>query len=373
MQALILLMADKPFPLIKVTEICKISDYNRGTFYRHYDNKDDLLNDLLEVKLEELNVVLEKVAKKNQPKQRDVNQLTPLFSYIYDNRYFFSVLLGEHKIIGFRLRLFEAYRIYLTPRIVEPLPSIENDPILKEIHLDFISSTWLGVSLFWITHQDHPSPEYVAEQFIKIIEISEHKIFSRRWRFKVRKENSKFDVNGGGAKEAFQTALIKLLMKKKYRMIRIQDILDISGYNRSSFYLHFTDKEDLFNSLRDELTAGMIQVFSNGPRDVSGLIGRDLPIVTLFDYLYENRELLKLMYGSKAVPGFFNSMFNVISSFFIEELSERVDVDKALYSNYLTTTLMTIIGAWFTKGLRYSPEFMAATYLDILHQPSVLD
>jgi len=122
-----------------------------------------------------------------------------------------------------------------------------------------------------------------------------------------------------------------------------------------------------------EKAEGMIQAFSRRSLDTRGIIRQDLPIVLLFDYLYENRELLKLMYSSKAVPGFFNFIFLEISVFFTEELSDRVQVDKILYSNYLTTTLMTIIGAWFTKGLRYSPEFMATTYLDILHQSYVLD
>ncbi|WP_257208888.1 TetR-like C-terminal domain-containing protein [Bacillus sp. AFS031507] len=88
--------------------------------------------------------------------------------------------------------------------------------------------------------------------------------------------------------------------------------------------------------------------------------------IKIFNYF----QHLKLMYSSKAVPGFFNYMFNAMSDFFVEELSGRVNVDKNLYSNYLATTLMTIIGAWFTHGVRYSPEFIVGFYLDILHQSS---
>ncbi|MFD0825971.1 TetR/AcrR family transcriptional regulator C-terminal domain-containing protein [Neobacillus sp. M.A.Huq-85] len=370
MQALISLMAEKPFPLIKITEICQVSGYNRGTFYKHYQQKDDLLEDLLEIKLQELNAVLEDIAK-NGSRMQIVERLIPLFSYIYENRYFFSVILGEHKIAGFRLRIFEIYRQYIAQHIVKPIPSVENDPLLQTIQLDFVSSTWLGISLFWIHQQEQPTPEYVTEQFIKIMEMPKHIIFSKDWHFKFQKENTPVDAKARGARKAFQISLIKLLMMREYKLIRIQDILETSGYNRSSFYLNFADKEDLFHSLRDDLVTGMLRAFRKGPQSARAIIGRDLPISTLFDYIYENRELLKLMYSSKAVPGFFNYMFSAVSHFFAEEVSGRVDVDKDLYSNYLATTLMTIIGSWFTHGVRYSPEFISGIYLEFLHQSSV--
>lgn len=372
MNSLIKLMAEKPFSLIKITEICQESGYNRGTFYKYYDQKEQLLEELLKIKLQELNIVLENVTKNLQYKKQN-DSFIPLFSYIYDNRYFFSVILGEYKIVGFRQRLFEAYRMYLAPRFIKPLPTIENDPLLKEFQLDFVSSFWLGVSLFWINQQNPPDVKYVTEQFIKIIEMPDHEIFTKRWNFKYRKEHNYFDSKSTRARDAFQTALIKLLMVKEYRVIRIQDILEISGYNRSSFYLHFKDKEDLFNSLREELTLGMLHSFCNGPQGKRAIIGRDLPIATLFDYLYGNRELLKLMYSSKAVPGFFNYMFNFVYEFFKEELSNRVSVDEKIYSNYLTTTLMTIIGVWFTHGVRYSPEFITKFFIDLLHQSSSVE
>lgn len=41
------LLKEKPFPKITVTELCRISEINRGTFYLHYYDIDDVLNDLI--------------------------------------------------------------------------------------------------------------------------------------------------------------------------------------------------------------------------------------------------------------------------------------------------------------------------------------
>lgn len=49
-------------------------------------------------------------------------------------------------------------------------------------------------------------------------------------------------------KEAF----LKLLSKKKYSNITIQDIANEAFINRNTFYLHFVDKEDLLEKYTDE-------------------------------------------------------------------------------------------------------------------------
>lgn len=47
-QSLLELMGEKPFEKITVTEICKTSDINRGTFYLHYYDTLDVLDDLID-------------------------------------------------------------------------------------------------------------------------------------------------------------------------------------------------------------------------------------------------------------------------------------------------------------------------------------
>ncbi len=51
----------KPYNKITVTEICKKAEMNRGTFYLHYYDIDDVLNDILEDFLSDTSGVLEHV------------------------------------------------------------------------------------------------------------------------------------------------------------------------------------------------------------------------------------------------------------------------------------------------------------------------
>ncbi|WP_338448489.1 TetR family transcriptional regulator [Niallia oryzisoli] len=46
-KALLSLLKIKTFDDITITDIIKEADYNRGTFYIHYEKKKDLLDDLM--------------------------------------------------------------------------------------------------------------------------------------------------------------------------------------------------------------------------------------------------------------------------------------------------------------------------------------
>ena len=54
-------MQHKPFRKITVTEICKLSDINRGTFYLHYFDMDDVLDDVIEKTIQGTTQVLDHV------------------------------------------------------------------------------------------------------------------------------------------------------------------------------------------------------------------------------------------------------------------------------------------------------------------------
>ena len=55
------LLKEKPFSKITVTELCRISEINRGTFYLHYYDIDDVLDDLLNDVITDTSSILDHV------------------------------------------------------------------------------------------------------------------------------------------------------------------------------------------------------------------------------------------------------------------------------------------------------------------------
>ena len=55
--ALLTLLDNKGFELISVKEICETAGVNRSTFYLHYDNVNDLLQETMEAVYQSLSTV----------------------------------------------------------------------------------------------------------------------------------------------------------------------------------------------------------------------------------------------------------------------------------------------------------------------------
>ncbi len=55
------LLKGKPFGKITVTDICRLADINRGTFYLHYYDVDDVLDDVLDIAFSDVSSTLDHV------------------------------------------------------------------------------------------------------------------------------------------------------------------------------------------------------------------------------------------------------------------------------------------------------------------------
>lgn len=60
-QSLLTLMQQKPFAKITVTEICRLSEINRGTFYLHYYDLEDVLDDVIKEMIRDFTQVFDHV------------------------------------------------------------------------------------------------------------------------------------------------------------------------------------------------------------------------------------------------------------------------------------------------------------------------
>src|SRR5262245_38506946 len=62
-------------------------------------------------------------------------------------------------------------------------------------------------------------------------------------------------------RDLLQRALIDLIGERRYADITIQDIVDRANVGRTTFYLHFTSKDELFLSCHESI----VSAFQSGP------------------------------------------------------------------------------------------------------------
>jgi AcrR family transcriptional regulator len=106
-----------------------------------------------------------------------------------------------------------------------------------------------------------------------------------------RKSTRKPDRRVRQTRDALGDALVKLMHAKPFEEITVQHILDGAGVSRSTFYTHFSDKNDLFLSDAEEFFEMMASALSEH-RDKSRRLA---PVREMFEHAAEWRPFLKAM------------------------------------------------------------------------------
>lgn len=169
-QALLTLMEKKPFSQITITEMVEYANYNRGTFYMHYDNKEALLGDIvgeLMAKLIEAYRAPYLNAETLQLETLSANAVA-IFDHIYQHSSLYTVLLHSEVLPLFRENMFRA----LTRVMIEDFDfstDEERRNINKELHMTYTAHALIGLAFHWVEGGFPYTPEYMEEQLLLII------------------------------------------------------------------------------------------------------------------------------------------------------------------------------------------------------------
>ncbi|WP_244912679.1 TetR/AcrR family transcriptional regulator [Paenibacillus pasadenensis] len=175
-QALLRLLEGKEFESVTITEIVQTSGYNRGTFYKHYDNKEalleDILNDLIEGLLEAFRYPYE------QTEVFRVHQLPPgsvkIFDHFMEHAPTYGILTRSQVMPALREKMFRALRDISSRELVPELDGID-----AELLADYSIHGLLGILFHWIESGFARSPAYMQEQLVKIIRFRPDELQTR--------------------------------------------------------------------------------------------------------------------------------------------------------------------------------------------------
>ena len=155
------------------------------------------------------------------------------------------------------------------------------------------------------------------------------------------------------------TAMMALLLEKRYDAITVQDILDRADIGRSTFYAHYYDKEDVLVSVTEQ----MLDVFNQQMQQAETGQGI-LPGLELFQHVQQVHEHFQvLMRGqsgevlTKAVQTLLsrNIEHSLISAF---AGKRSPSVPLAVVSQYLAGAFLNLLKWWLEAEMPYSPERM---------------
>ncbi|MBC1920421.1 TetR/AcrR family transcriptional regulator [Listeria booriae] len=166
--ALLTLLDEKDFKKITVTDIVTRADVNRGTFYKHYQEKEDLLNEIISDVLQNLEIAYQDPYTKKE--HFSVETLTPsmvkIFDHVYAHQLFYKQAIQDKFQPGFQNQLCDVIRrIALRDFSVV----LQKSPANPELHASYQAHAIFGLIVYWVQHDFAYSPAYMSEQLLQII------------------------------------------------------------------------------------------------------------------------------------------------------------------------------------------------------------
>ena len=174
----------------------------------------------------------------------------------------------------------------------------------------------------------------------------------------------KADRRSKRTRQMLGSALTELMLEKQYDAITVQDILDRANVGRSTFYAHYSDKEDLLMSEIERvihLLAGYTAHSGHGQ-------GRLLPSLEFFRHVQEQRRLVQAFIWGRGAEMLMRDFQIQVSKAVEQNLHSLTGQESAdsiplsVLANFVASTFLMLLRWWFEDDLRYSPEQMEAMF-----------
>ena len=160
-KALLTLLKEKELLDLTITEVAQYAGCNRVTFYSHYKDLQALLSDIVEDYLADL---VENFRGSFQNRKsfaaNDVNRQLPIFHFIYENQFIFSLILKGEVLPGSQNQFCESL-VKVSGTELE----LKGESEVEIPALNYFSTYGsLGFFLYWAMEDFKEPPEVMAQK-----------------------------------------------------------------------------------------------------------------------------------------------------------------------------------------------------------------
>ena len=170
----------------------------------------------------------------------------------------------------------------------------------------------------------------------------------------------KTDARVRRTRDALGDALIALMQEKPFDTITVQDVLDRAHVSRSTFYTHYSDKDDLLMSDAEEFFEALSMALSqHGDKS-----DRVFPVREFFAHLSDVQPFFKALVKS----GKYHENMELARGHFARGIERRLAElpgGKTIPANQLPAiafahagALLSLLSWWLDRGMRESPAEM---------------
>jgi AcrR family transcriptional regulator len=166
-----------------------------------------------------------------------------------------------------------------------------------------------------------------------------------------RLKHRKLDARSRRTRMLLGEALLRLIMEKPIEEVTVQEVLNRAGVGRSTFYLHFRDKNDLLLSQLERFGEHMSTLLS--VQKEKSL--RVAPVAEMFDHVEQQRKLYCILRDAGRLTDF----FDLAQGYFARGIEQRLidsgrlsklsKLELAARANALAGSLLSLLRWWMDR------------------------
>ena len=167
-------------------------------------------------------------------------------------------------------------------------------------------------------------------------------------------ESKKEDLRVTKTKNLIKNSFIDLIGLVGYQRITIKDLCEHAMINRNTFYLHYTDKDDLIKSMVNEVVEKYQEKITPlAPNFYIAVALRDTETFTenvkaLLEIVSEDIELLRIILMDEDLTGYFKRFERTYERLIINYLKIKNQNSK-LIIKYIMSGVGGILAEWIIK------------------------
>jgi AcrR family transcriptional regulator len=178
--------------------------------------------------------------------------------------------------------------------------------------------------------------------------------------------DKKTDARVRRTRDALGDALVALMQEKPFETITVQDVLDRAHVGRSTFYSHYSDKDDLLMSDADDF----YERVSMGLSAMGDKSERVFPVKEFFSHIVEARDFVNALSSS----GKMQESMELARCHFARGIERRLaeiprgksipESERPAVAFAHAGALLSLMTWWVDRGMRQS----AAEMDDLFHR-----
>lgn len=163
------LLQEENFDDISITSIVERAKISRVTFYNHYDNKENLLNEIIDdVITDFINAFQEPYQSFKNFNLKDVKTTSlRVFDHVYHNAPFYKAIVHSYLLTIFSSQLTLAIK-----KLGETDFRVSDSKINHELYTTYLAYAITGLIIEWVKDDMKYSPSYMSEQLMNIMIMS---------------------------------------------------------------------------------------------------------------------------------------------------------------------------------------------------------